>query len=72
MNTVKDTNGNVWQVLEVITKGKARRAQIYPGFGQINITREGTGHHGIQLPEWMIEQWVKGEIRVPMTNGTQS
>lgn len=67
-NTVIDTDGREWTVTKVIQGPAARRAQIQPGFGQINIQREGCGEHGVTLFESTIDEWLAGRIRVRMLN----
>ena len=66
MKTVIDTEGITYQVGEVLLGGAARKAQIYPNWGQINLSPVGEGgnHSGHQLPEHVIRSWLEGKIRV--------
>ena len=66
MKTVTDTKGREWRVGTVITGAAARRAQIQPGYGQINLgPMDSDGNHmGLSLPETTIEAWIAGYTRV--------
>ena len=65
MKTVTDTEGNTYQVGRVLLGVDARKAQIYPNWGQINLSPVGEGgnHSGHQLPEHVIELWLEGKTR---------
>jgi hypothetical protein len=53
---VKDTDGNVWNVYEVIP-GKAHNHT------QINIGKK-CAERAITVPDYLVERWLNGEIRV--------
>ena len=70
MATVTDTTGKKWRVDSVILGDKARKAQICPGFAQINLSPPASdvrNHLGLSLPEWMIAEWRAHRIRVRVT-----
>ena len=66
MKTVTDTEGNTYQVGKVLLGVDARKAQISPNWGQINLSPVGEGgnHSGHQLPEHFIKSWIEGKTRV--------
>ena len=61
MKTVTDTKGNVWNVYSI--QHADSNNQIYPNHAQINIGKNSP-ERGIQLPAYIISQWVSNEIRV--------
>ena len=67
MKTVIDTEGNTYQVGEVLLGGAARKAQIYPNWGQINLSPVGEGgnHSGHQLPEHVIRSVSYTHLTLP-------
>ena len=66
MKTVTDTAGNTYEVGTVLLGAAARKAQICPNWGQINLSPigEGGNHSGHQLPEHLIKLWLEGKTRV--------
>ena len=64
MQTVKDTNGNVWNVYKV--RYADYNNQITPGWLQVDIGPEDSrsAHSGIQLPIHMGKRWLEGDIKV--------
>jgi len=61
MKTVTDIEGNVWNVYSI--RHASPSNQIYPDHAQINIGKDSP-ERGIQLPTYIISQWVSNEIRV--------
>ena len=62
MQTVKDTNGNVWNVYKV--EYADYNNQITPGWLQVDIGPEGSRSalSGIQLPINIGKRWLAGDI----------
>ena len=67
MKTATDMQGNIWRIDEVIRGAKASKAQITPGFVQVNISplnSKTRNHRGIQLLECVADRWIDGTIRL--------